>query len=73
MNIEWAKLKAVAKHLQCSELKAREELDKGVLFIYTKEEAKRIRVFLNRFSVRQTTEQLIDYNGNTFVLIKERV
>lgn len=72
MNVEWAKLKAVAQHLNCSELKAKEQLDAGTVFVYTLEEAKKIRIFLNRFNVRQTHEVKVTFNENDYIIIQER-
>lgn len=72
INIEWAKLKAVAKYLNCTELQAKEKLNEGRIFIYTLDEAKKIRIFLNRLQVRQTEEQVISYDDNKFILLTER-
>lgn len=70
MHIEWVKLKAVAAHLNCSELTAREKLDAGTAQVFTAEELDGMNAFLERAKIRPLDRNVfktITYGENSFL------
>lgn len=71
MNIEWAKLKAVAQHLNCTELVAKERIDNNEVQVFTEIEFERFKKFMKRLGLERIDEiktVQLNFNGNNFKL-----
>lgn len=71
INLEWAKLKAVAKHLNCTEMQAKDRLDEGSVQVFTAEELSNLRAFLKRLQVEPLDESVltqVSHDDNNFLL-----